>query len=444
MIHSMKKTFMERTMMSELRSWATQENRKPLVLQGARQVGKTALLKEFGRIAFERVHYLNFETDPALASLFEGTLSVKELRPRLEAVVGGAITPRTLLVFDEIQSCRCALTALKYFCEDAPELPVAAAGSMLGVAVRPSDSGWPVGKVQTKTLAPMDFTEFLLATGCGRLLPIIEGAYNGDLPVERVFHDRLLRKVREFLVIGGMPEVVATANSFETFGEMAWEAVREVQGELIRNSASDMARYAPPREAVKIEACFQSLPAQLGKPNQKFMYRVVKSGSTAARFEYAIDWLFQAGIVLPVRRVSTAERPLRLHEEGGAFKAFLMDAGLFGAMAGFRPADILDETHTRTFGGLTETFVAQNLRARHPQLHYWENDGRAEVDFLFEDAEGRIVAIEAKSGTSVKSKSLGVFLGRHPDALAIRVSEKNFGTPGTIRSVPLYAAGFVQ
>ena len=271
----------------------------------------------------------------------------------------------------------------------------------------------------------------------------MEDAWRGNHPVEAIFHERLLRRLREFLVIGGMPAVVRIATGGSSFGANIWELVREAQMDLIGSSLADRTRYAPPREAVKVEACFRSLPAQLVKPNQKFMYRVVKSGSTAARFEYAINWLFLTGLVIPVRRVSAAERPLRLHEEEGAFKAFLMDVGLFGAMAGFRPADILVETHTRAFGGLTETFVAQNLRTRHPELHYWESSSRAEVDFLAEDADGRIVAIEAKSGTSVKSKSLGVFLERHPDARAIRLSARNFGTPGKIRSVPLYAVGFV-
>lgn len=430
--------------MSELRSWARRSNRKPLVLQGARQVGKTALLKELGRVAFDRTYYLNFESDPSLVSLFEGSLSPADLRPRLEAVVGGAISSRSFLIFDEVQCCKRALTSLKYFCEEAPDLPIAAAGSLLGVAIRPADSGWPVGKVKTMTLAPMDFSEFLDAFGEHRLLQIIEEAYRGNKPVERIFHERLLRKVREFLVVGGMPESVATARDAETLDAMAWEAVREVQAELLRNSSADMARYAPPREAVRIEACYRSLPAQLAKPNQKFMYRVVKSGATAARFEYAIDWLINAGLVIPVRRVSAAEPPLRLQEEDGAFKAMHMDAGLFGAMAGFRPAEILDETHRRSFGGLVQTFVAQSLRARFPELHYWESNSQAEVDFIAEDSSGGIVAVEAKSGTSVKAKSLGVFLGRYPESRAIRISEKNFGTPGPVRSVPLYAACFVE
>lgn len=430
--------------MAELQSWAAAKNRKPLVLQGARQVGKTALLKEFGRVAFDQTYYLNFEADPALASLFEGALSPHELRPRLEAAVGGAITPRTLLVFDEVQCCKRALSSLKYFCEEEPELPVAAAGSLLGVAVRPSDSGWPVGKVHTLTLAPMDFAEYLNAAGDWRMLPVIEAAWRDNTPVEGLFHERLLRRVREFLVVGGMPAVVQLVRDSGALDAETWQKVREAQTELLRNSLSDMARYAPPRETVRIEACFRSLPAQLGKPNQKFQYRIVRSGATAARFEYALDWLVQAGLVVTVRRVSTAVRPLRLYEEEGAFKAFLFDVGLFGAMAGFRPTEILDEAHNRAFGGLVETFVLQSLRARFPDLHYWESDSRAEVDFLVEDTDGCLLAIEAKSGTSVKSKSLGVFLGRHPDARAIRISGRNFGSPGAVRSVPLYAAGFVE
>ena len=440
----MNNEFMPRSLMAELHAWATAKGRKPLILQGARQVGKTALLKEFGRIAFDRTFYLNFEADPALASLFEGSLSPRDLRPRLEAVVGGSITPRTFLVFDEVQCCKRALASLKYFCEETPELPVAAAGSLLGVAVRPSDSGWPVGKVRTLTLSPMDFGEYLRVVGDERLLPVVAAAWHDNVPVEGVFHERLLRRVREYLVVGGMPAVVKIVRDTGTLDADTWQKVREAQSELLRNSLSDMARYAPPRESVRIEACFRSLPAQLCKPNQKFQYRVVKSGATAARFEYALDWLIQAGLVVPVRRVSAAERPLRLYEEAGAFKAFLFDTGLFGAMAGFRPAEILDEAHGRAFGGLVETFVAQSLRTRFPELHYWESDSRAEVDFIVEGADGRLLAIEAKSGTSVQSKSLGVFLGRHPDARAIRVSGKNFGSPGAVRSVPLYAAELVE
>lgn len=438
----MKSSFMPRFLMDSLREWASRPDRMPLVLQGARQVGKTALLKEFGRVEFERTAYLNFESDPALASLFEGSLSPRELIPRLEAAVGETLGPRTLLLFDEVQCCKRALTSLKYFCEEAPELPVAAAGSLLGVAVRPSDSGWPVGKVQTLVLSPMDFSEYLRATGGERLIPLVEESWRENRPVERLFHERLLRMVREFLVCGGMPAAVRLVRDGGRSGE-TWAAVREVQNELLRNSLADMARYAPPREAVRLEACYRSLPAQLAKPNQKFQYRVVRSGATAARFEYALDWLEQAGLVRKIRRVSTAGRPLRLFEEEGAFKAMHADVGLFGAMAGFRPAYILDEAHAREFGGLTETFVAQSLRARFPELHYWESDNRAEVDFLAETADGRILAMEAKSGTSVKSKSLGVFLSRFPGATALRFSGKNFGSPGAVRSVPVYAATFV-
>ena len=427
---------MQRKMMEKLVAWADSPTRKPLLLLGARQIGKTYLLQELGRTCFEGLAYVNFKQNARARQLFEGSLFPETLLQMLSAELNQSITPRTLLFFDEIQSCKRALTSLKYFCEQAPEIPVVAAGSLLGVSVRPGDAGFPVGKVTIETLRPMDFEEFLWACGRERQADLLRGfQQGGDFP--GFLHEALIRLYRHYLVVGGMPEAVLAY--LERPDAPDWMAVRAVQGNLQQGALADMTRYASATEARRIQACYRSLPEQLAKRNQKFQYSVLQRGATASRFETALDWLVQAGLVTLCHRLQAVESPLAPHAEAAVFRAYHMDVGLFAAMAGFRPADIVAAIPGQAFGGLTETYVAQALTANGLTPYYWESEGTAEVDFVY-DGQAEPVAVEVKRGQHVRSKSLSVLRGRTPTLRAVRLSERPFGQTPDLLSLPLYAA----
>ena len=427
---------MKRKMMDKLVAWAASPTRKPLILLGARQIGKTYLLQELGRTHFDGLAYVNFEQNARARELFEGSLFPETLLQMLSAELNRPITSRTLLFFDEIQSCKRALTSLKYFCEQAPEIPVAAAGSLLGVSVRPGDAGFPVGKVTIEMLHPMDFEEFLWACGRERQTALLRDfQQSGDFP--GFLHEELIRLYRHYLIVGGMPEAVLTY--LEHPAAPDWMAVRAVQANLQQGALADMTRYASATETRRIQACYRSLPEQLAKQNQKFQYSVLQRGATASRFERAFDWLVQAGLVTLCHRVSRVESPLAPHAEPTVFKAYHMDVGLFAAMAGFRPEDIVAAIPGQAFGGLTETYVAQTLSANDRTLYYWESKGTAEVDFVY-DGPSELVAVEVKRGQHVRSKSLGVLRERTPNLRAVRLSERSFGRTPTLLSLPLYAA----
>lgn len=427
---------MKRKMMDKLVAWAASPTRKPLILLGARQIGKTYLLQELGRTHFDGLAYVNFEQNARARELFEGSLFPETLLQMLSAELNRPITSRTLLFFDEIQSCKRALTSLKYFCEQAPEIPVAAAGSLLGVSVRPGDAGFPVGKVTIEMLHPMDFEEFLWACGRERQTALLRDfQQSGDFP--GFLHEELIRLYRHYLIVGGMPEAVLTY--LEHPAAPDWMAVRAVQANLQQGALADMTRYASATETRRIQACYRSLPEQLAKQNQKFQYSVLQRGATASRFERALDWLVQAGLVTLCHRVSRVESPLAPHAEPTVFKAYHMDVGLFAAMAGFRPEDIVAAIPGQAFGGLTETYVAQTLSANDRTLYYWESKGTAEVDFVY-DGPSELVAVEVKRGQHVRSKSLGVLRERTPNLRAVRLSERSFGRTPTLFSLPLYAA----
>lgn len=428
---------MRRKLLEKLMEWAKRPGRKPLVLQGARQVGKTYTLLEFGQSDFEGVAYVNLESDALAREAFAGDLTPREVLARLAPLLSRPVTPQTLLFLDEIQSCKRALAALKYFCERMPEQPVAVAGSLLGVAVRGDDVGFPVGKVDFLTMHPMDFEEFAWACGQGALTDAVREGFARDVRVSSVEHELLARLYREYLVVGGMPEVVACHAA--TRGASGWEEVRLAQNRLRQSMAADMARYATPTETRRILACYESLPRQLAKPNLKFQYRVVRMGATASRYGYALDWLSQAGLVAQCHAVSSVERPLPTFEDPSAFKAFLMDVGLYGAMAGFRPEEIVAAHPGTAFGGLAETYVAQALAANDIKPYYWASGSGAEVDFVYDGAAAP-VAVEVKRGEHVRSRSLAALLARAPAVRAVRLSEREFGRTDRLLSLPLYAA----
>ena len=410
------------------------EGRKPLLLHGARQVGKTHLLKELGRTTFEHVIYLNFETDAKIAALFQDDITPERLVHDIELVTKQPVLPgKTLLIFDEIQASERALTSLKYFCEQLPELHVAAAGSLLGITIHREHYSFPVGKVQSFYLYPMDFEEFLLACGEEALAKDIRAHAETCEALPDVLHQKALDFYHAYLVVGGMPETV------QSYTRTNFRDIAGVQQEILDNYTADMAKYASPTDTVKIAACYRSLPAQLAKENHKFQYRVVQHGGRAATFASAIDWLITSGIVLPCTKVRAGELPLRAFEDVSSFKLYSSDVGLLVQQAGIPKELILRDLPNLYLGAVTENYVAQSLRTNGFDLLYWTSDQTAELDFLLQRGMD-VVPVEVKKGTKVRSRSLDVYRKKYSAPMAVRFSERNFGRDDTLVSLPLYAA----
>lgn len=429
---------MERNMMAELEAWRNMRaDRKPLVLYGVRQVGKTWLLQEFGDRYFKNCLYINFERMTAVAAFFEGELEPDRLIHLLEEYFGQKIIPdETLLIFDEIQACERALTSLKYFCEEAPEYPIAAAGSLLGVAVNREKYSFPVGKVILKTLYPLSFDEFLAAMGQKHLVTLIREHFASMEEMPPQIHRELLQWYQRYLFIGGMPAAVNQYLARESLIN-----VQEIQSMIVDSYTADMAKYARNGESTKIRNAFYSLPAQLAKESRKFQYKLIRKGATAGLFGDSIAWLVFSGIVLSCDRVLRAELPLAAFRDVSAFKLYMSDVGLLAAFAGILPENILrGELSDLYRGALAENYVAQALKAKGYSLFYWTSDSPSyEVDFVIQK-EGDILPVEVKSGMNTQAKSLKYFGKRYNSRRMLRLSEKNFGMEETLYSIPLYAA----
>lgn len=427
---------MYRKLEEKLLAWSRQtpdEGRKPLLLHGARQVGKTHLLKALGQMSFEHRVYLNFETDMVMAGLFQKNIQPEQLVHEIELVAKTPVIPgKTLLIFDEVQASERALTSLKYFCENLPELHVAAAGSLLGITIHREHYSFPVGKVQSLHLYPMDFEEFLLACGEEALAKEIRRHVVTRDALPEVLHQKALALYRTYLVVGGMPEAV------EMYTKTHFRDIADVQQEILDNYTSDMAKYAVPADAVKIAACYRSLPAQLAKENHKFQYCVVQHGGRAATFAAAIDWLVTAGVVLSCTKVRAGTLPLRAFEDVSSFKLYSSDVGLLVQQAGIPKELILKDLPNLYLGAVTENYVAESLRANECDLFYWTSDQTAEIDFLLQRGMD-VVPVEVKKGKNVRSRSLDVYRKRYATRMAIRFSERNFGEADGLVSLPLYA-----
>lgn len=426
---------MKRTLYTQLLEWKDSTHRKPLVLNGARQVGKTWLLKMFGAQAFASCVYVNFDGNDAAKDLFFD-YDVRRIVRYLEALSGKRIQPgKTLLVLDEIQEAPRGLGALKYFCEDMPELHVAAAGSLLGIALHPGTS-YPVGKTDELTLRPLSFGEFLRAIGRGTMADLLDG---GDLAGTDALRQALIELLRQYFFVGGMPEAVA---AYAATGDI--RRVRRIQNALLRQYRTDISKHAPPAEVPRILKVFDSLPSQLSRENKKFIYGAVKPGGRAKEFEIAIQWLVDAGVAVRVPRVTKAALPLRFYEDPDAFKLYLGDVGLLGALAGAPAASVLvgDRAFSEYAGAFAENYALQQLRGmleEDPGVFYWTN-GRStvEIDFLFQQG-GRIVPVEVKAGENLRSKSLKTFVDANPSLKGVRFSLSPHRDQTWMENVPLYA-----
>ena len=426
---------MHRNLYSSLLSWKTSPRRKPLLLRGARQTGKTYLLEDFGRREFEACITLNFEKDPALADFFSGDLQPDELVRNLSLYTGRKIRPeKDLLFFDEVQSSDRALNSLKYFHELAPEYHLAAAGSLLGIALS-GPSAFPVGKVNFLDLYPMSFPEFLQAVGAAEYKELIQSREEMS-PFPEPIHNELLQHLRTYFFTGGMPECVAY---YASTGDL--EAVRSIQNEILGAYVMDFAKYASAADIPKLRMIWDAIPAQLARPKKRFFLSNLKKSARLRDFENAIQWLEKAGLIHRVFRVKTARKPLKAYAEENIFKVYALDIGLVGAQTGMTPDLIVrgDRLFQEFEGALTESYVLQELIAEKGlELYYWESNGTAEVDFVCEYSS-LIYPLEAKAGINVKSKSLQSFDSKFTPPYLGRTSLLNMKRDGRILNYPLYA-----
>ncbi len=428
---------MYRKIASLLEAWKESGHRKPLILQGARQVGKTYSILEFGRTHYENVAYFNFETNPKLNETFDENISPDYLIPILSHIAGQTIVrEKTLIVFDEVQLCERALTSLKYFCEDAPNYHIIASGSLLGVAVNRAKFSFPVGKVDMKTLYPMDMEEFMIALGEDALVKQIKNCFTDNSPMPSALHDAAMQLYRQYLVIGGMPECVMQ------FAETKdYILVRHTQDTILASYLNDMSKYNNLNEIKKTRLAYDNITVQLSKKSTRFQYKLIKKGSRAAKFENAIEWLSLSGIVSQVHKVEQIKKPLENYRDIDAFKIYVSDLGLLCAKKDLAANDILYmvEELNDFKGGMAENYVNVQLTTNGYSTYYWESERGAEIDFVIQ-REGQLVPIEVKSADNTRAKSLKVYMETYKPAYAIKLSAKNFGFEDGKKTVPLYAA----
>ena len=412
---------MKRLLTERLEKWKKHPRRKPLLLLGARQVGKTWLMLDFGKNHYKQVAYVRFDRHERMRQLFEeSNFDMRELLVNMQTHVGFKITPGdTLIILDEIQECPAALTSLKYFCEDLPEYHVMAAGSLLGVQLH-EGTGFPVGKVNTMHLYPMSYREFLLAMGYELDVEQLEKAAWDNI---RLFSDRYAHLLRLYYYIGGMPEAVQTYVDSEDFS-----AVREVQQEILSNYAQDFSKHVPKPLSAKLSLLWNSIPLQLAKENKRFLYKDVQKGMRARDLEEAMDWLQRAGLIYHTPRINEPALPIGAYQDG-AFKLYFLDVGLLGAKAGLSTSTLLEKSAVfREFkGSLTEQYVQQQLRAECDiEPCYWQNEStRSEIDFVFQH-EMNIVPVEVKAETNTRAKSLLNYCRKYTPPVAVRCSMNDY------------------
>lgn len=426
---------MYRTKINDLKKWKLSNNRKPLIFLGARQVGKTYLLKEFGNSEYEQVVYINFERPGAPKNLFEVDFDADRIITVLNAYANIKIeAENTLIIFDEIQAAPKGITSLKYLYEDAPQYHIIAAGSLLGVNIHPGES-FPVGKVDFMQLNPMSFYEFILAMGETGIAELME---KKDLTNLNFFNKKLINYLRYYFYIGGMPEAVQ-----DFVNNKDWQNVRKIQNQIITSYRNDFSKHAPIEILPRINMVWESIPAQLSKENKKFIYGVIKEGSRAKDFEMAIQWLTDAGLLHKVYNTSKASLPLVAYQELSAFKLYHNDVGLLGAMSHLSAKTIAEGNviFAEFKGALTEQYVFQQLKLNSDLLLFYHTFGgsKYELDFLIQDSNDEIIPMEVKSGESLKSNSFKLFCERNKPNKAIRTSLADYKEEPWMTNVPLYA-----
>lgn len=425
---------MRRTAMQVLVSWKNKQGRKPLIIRGARQVGKTWLMKEFAKNEYSQVAYVNFESSKHLKTLFVDNFDIQRIITAIQIETGVRVNPEnTLIIFDEIQEAEGAITSLKYFCENAPQYHLVAAGSLLGVALQKHTS-FPVGKVEFLDLHPLSFPEFLMALDQLSLLDLLKSR---DWPLIKSFKDKYIQLLRQYYYVGGMPEAVL---SFKM--ENDYKEVRTIQKRILSAYEQDFSKHAPIEIVPRLRMLWNAVPSQLAKENKKFIYGAVKAGSRAKDYELALAWLMDSGLVHKVCRVSKPGFPLKAYEDVSAFKLFIADVGLLGAMVDMDVRTLIEGNviFEEFKGALTEQFVLQQLRTI-PELaiYYWSaENATAEIDFLIQSS-GEVIPIEVKAEENLKAKSLKTYCQKYSPRTAIRTSMSDFRKEEWLINLPLYA-----
>ncbi|MBC3887095.1 AAA family ATPase [Acetobacterium paludosum] len=430
---------MDRQAMGQLHKWKQKENKKPLIIRGARQVGKTWLMKNFGQQAYRQVVYISFDNNRQMKDLFEANMKIERIITGLELYAGHKISPEnTLLIFDEIQEVPKALTALKYFNENAPEYQIICAGSLLGVALHQGTS-FPVGKVEFLDLYPLSFIEFMKAMGKEQFVELIE---KGDYELANTFKQEFIDLLKYYYFVGGMPEVVVSFAAHQDFNE-----AREIQQRILIAYEQDFSKHAPNEVIPRIRMLWNSIPSQLTKENKKFIYGLIKEGSRAKDYEMAMLWLTDCGLIHKVQRVTKPGLPLKAYEDLKAFKLFLLDVGLLSCMVRLNQTVLLDgnELFKEFKGALTEQYVLQQLKTLHGiETYYWTNErGGAEIDFLV-DNESNIFPIEVKAETNLKAKSLKTYYEKFNPKISIRTAMTDYKQEDWLINLPLWAINTLQ
>lgn len=425
---------MYRIAIEKLYKWKNSKHRKPLIIEGARQVGKTWLMKEFGKQAYEDTVYVNFDSNSRMADFFAADLDTDRLVLGLELYAGRKINPdNTLLIFDEVQEVPRALASLKYFYENAPQYHIVCAGSLLGIALHQGTS-FPVGKVDFLKLYPLSFSEFLMATDNERFAELLK---KQDYEMITNFKQTYIDALKQYFFVGGMPEAVQGFAESKDFNE-----VRTIQKRILAAYEQDFSKHAPNEIVPKIRMLWNSIPSQLARENKKFIYGLVREGGRAREYETAIMWLSDCGLVHKVSRVNTAGIPLKAYEDLKAFKLFIVDVGLLGCMTGFRQRTLLDgnDLFLEFKGALSEQYVCQQLKTIEDLgVYYYTNDrGSCEIDFVVDTGE-QIVPIEVKAETNLRAKSLKTYRERFEPELSVRTSMADYKKEDWLLNLPLYA-----
>ena len=428
---------MDRSALNSLKQWKAKPNRKPLIIRGARQTGKTWLMKEFGRNCYEQTVYVNLDTDNITKSLFAQDLDVNRIIRGLEIAHNTKIIPeQTLIILDEIQEAPQALTTLKYFYEQLPEYHIVTAGSLLGVSLHEAHS-FPVGKVDFMSLYPLTFQEFLRASGKNNLLELIE---TNDFTMMKIFRNDFIEALRQYYYVGGMPEAVASFVSNSDYNE-----VRNIQRNILMAYEMDFSKHVPYRDIPRLRMLWKSIPIQLAKENRKFMYSLVKEGSRAKEYENALLWLSDCGLIHKISRISKPSMPLSAYEDLKSFKVYLLDVGLLCALSELPAKTLIEGSRifTEFKGALTEQYVCQQLTASEVPLFYWSRErGDAEVDFVIQ-TDDKVLPVEVKAERNLQAKSLKVYYEKYNPDVAIRVSMADYERQDWLINIPLYAVKLI-
>ncbi|KAB4865486.1 ATP-binding protein [Bacteroides thetaiotaomicron] len=428
---------MRRDAMQQLYDWKEKTTRKPLIVRGARQVGKTWLMKEFASSAYRQFAYINFEDNEVMKDVFQKDFDVERILMAIQLVTGIVVDTETLIIFDEIQEAPRGLTALKYFQEKAPQYHVVAAGSLLGIAMHSNDS-FPLGKVDFMHLYPLSFSEFLEAVGQEAFARLLA---KKDWGLIAAFRSKLIDLLKQYYYVGGMPEVVNAFINHKDYAE-----VRQLQQTILDSYDRDFSKHAPIAEVPRIRMIWRSVPAQLAKENKKFIYGVVKEGARAKDFELAIEWLIDAGLIYKVSRVKKAGIPLSAYEDFSAFKLFLLDTGLMGAMSGLPPQALLEGNvlFSDYKGAITEQYVLQQLKSvKGLSIYYWSSDtSRGELDFLLQK-DVSVIPVEVKAEENLQSKSLRFFVEKNAGLHGVRFSMSDYRKQEWMINYPLYSVGYI-